>query len=649
MNPDSYAAAFVLIDCALAFVFYGAAGIIVWKGRREQIAWLAALALVTYGTTFPILVYMVSKGHLLLEQWTHAVDTIGWLSLFLFFLLFPNGRFSPSWTSFIYIPFMILELAGLIFRHSWIDLQMWSGSARILVYAAAILTMIVSQVYRYRRLSTSTERQQTKWVVFGVSISFAGFIGVSAFFVYPAFAVVPMTYILLNTALHLFVAIIPVSLTFSVLRKRLWDIDPLVNRTLVYGALSLLIILLYAGTVLYLSRLFRSEGNFLISLTAASLVAVAFVPLKARLQKMVNRWLNGRHDDPYAVLVELSNHLTKPIDPERTLDVVAATVRDALRLPYASVALRLDGQNALMAVSEKNKYELYEFPVIHGGEEQGTLMLSSRSAGEGFTAEDRKLIDVLLRQVGPILQNVRMTIGMKLLAKDLQVSREKLVLAREEERLQIRRNLHDDLAPRLMSLAFNVAAAEQYIRKSPDTAIDLLGELRKTIRTTVDDIRTMVHDLRPPTLDEFGLLGSIQARMDELFQASGQTAAAMQEVPAQVSLLAPRELPALPAAVEVAAYRIVTESLVNVAKHAKATQCAVHISIEAAHALLIEVTDNGVGLPAFIRPSGSGGIGLTSIRDRAAELGGSCMFERLESGGTRVKATLPFEKKGETT
>lgn len=213
---------------------------------------------------------------------------------------------------------------------------------------------------------------------------------------------------------------------------------------------------------------------------------------------------------------------------------------------------------------------------------------------------------------------------MQLLAHDLQESLEKLVLAREEERLQMRRNLHDDLAPRLLSLSFNVAAAEQYIQKIPDLAIKLLGDLRSVIRKTVDEIRTMVHDLRPPTLDEFGLLGAIRARIEDVQKtvAQQEKTTNTRDHSLQIKLHAPEPLPDLPAAVEVAAYRIITEALVNVVKHAKASQCVINITANSEGLLIIEVTDDGIGLPFHIKPSGRGGIGLTSIRERTGELGG---------------------------
>lgn len=641
LTLDSYAVVLVMMDCGLAFLFYTGAGIILWKSGRGRLGKLAVLALVAYGTTFPSLVYLSSEGSKVLQKWPDGISTIGWMTLFLFFLLFPSGKLAPSWTFFVWIPFSVVQLASLLFPDTSFNLHHWSGTARILYYLTAIGSIIYSQIYRYRNVSNAEQRQQTKWVVYGVTISFLGFFGISAFFVSDA-AFSPVSYIYLTVALHIFVAIIPLTLAFAILRHRLWDIDPLVNRTIVYGMLSLAIVLVYSASVLYLSSVFRTEKSYIISLIATSIVAILFAPLKQWLQRIVNRLMKGRHDDPFAVLVELGDSLIKPMAPERVLGTVARTIQDALRLPHVGISIGMNGQETMAISVGEKKYDVHVFPLIHSGEELGTLLLSSRSLGEAFSTEDSKLLDILLRQVVPIAKNINMTAGMERLAKDLQESRERLVLAREEERRQIRRNLHDDLAPRLMSLAFNVAAAEQYIRKSPDTAIELLGELRQVIRTTVNEIRTMVHDLRPPTLDEFGLLGSIEARIDEILKTSGQMAATLHNDPICVKLHVLEELPSLPAAVEVAVYRIVTESLVNVIRHAEATACDVYIRLTPAQELQVEVLDNGKGIPLPIKQSGNGGIGLTSIRERAGELGGQCIFERLETGGTRVMALLPL-------
>ncbi|MGJ7909921.1 histidine kinase [Neobacillus sp. LXY-1] len=636
LTPDSYAGLFVFIETIFALLFYVAAVIIFIKNRQKLMGLLAVLSLVAYGTTYTSLVYLASEGTNYAAV-PEAIGPVGRMALFLFFLLFPNGRLVKKWTLFVFIPFCAIQIVSLSLPNTSFYLLHWPSSIRLAYYLTMMFVTIYSQIYQYKNISSTIQRQQTKWVVYGFAISLIGSIIVSGFFVYPVLAADPIYYVYLSAFLYTVVAIIPLTLSFAVMRHRLWEIDPLVNRTIVYGLLSLSVILLYSFLVMYFSSLFKTDHSYLVSFVATAIVAVVFSPLKERLQRIVNRFLKGRHDDPYSILQELGEQLIKPIAPEQMLDVVIETIQNALRLPYTSITVGINGKETIVIEAGKLKFDLHSFPIVHGGEELGTLHLSSRSAGEAFSPEDDKLIEVLLRQTGPILQNAKMTLGMKLLAKDLQASREKLVVAREEERLTIRRNLHDELAPKLMSLAFNVAAAEQYIEKNPVKAKGLLESLRQVIRQTVEEIRTMVHGLRPATLDEFGLLGAIRVRVNEIKNMP----TIMGAEPLQVILHVPDTLPVLPAAVEVAAYRIITESLVNVKRHSKASTCSVFLKITATYAQ-IEITDNGIGMPEKLKPAANGGIGLTSIRERAMELGGSCEWERVETGGTRVKAMLPL-------
>ena len=281
-------------------------------------------------------------------------------------------------------------------------------------------------------------------------------------------------------------------------------------------------------------------------------------------------------------------------------------------------------------------------PIIHRGEELGTLHIASRSPGETFTLEDSKFLDVLLRQAGPIVENVNMTLGMKLLAQDLQESREKLVLAREEERRQIRKNLHDDLAPRLAALALNAATAQKYVVKQPDTAIEMLADLRQVIRSRwMKSVPWSMTCVRPRWMS-WDLSGRSRSGSPCYTKPAMLLADEAGATPLSVELHAPQPLPSLPAAVEVAVYRIVTESLVNVIKHAKASPVpsgwTSHLPTSCGWKswIMAHLSPLGSGI------SGSkGGIGLVSIRERAAELGGHCTIERLENGGTRVIGCAP--------
>jgi signal transduction histidine kinase len=213
------------------------------------------------------------------------------------------------------------------------------------------------------------------------------------------------------------------------------------------------------------------------------------------------------------------------------------------------------------------------------------------------------------------------------LSADLQRSRERLVSAREEERRRLRRDLHDGLGPQLASLTMTAEAARDLISTDPRRAEELLAGVMERAQDAVSDVRRLVYELRPPALDALGLLAALRAYADHHTEGG-----------IRVTVESPGALPPLPAAVEVAAYRIAMEALNNVARHASARNCKVGLSLdEGAGMLALEVSDDGRGIEGDYEP----GVGLSSMRERAEELGGSCTIEALPSGGTRVTALLP--------
>nr|WP_255570774.1 sensor histidine kinase [Cohnella sp. CFH 77786] len=252
---------------------------------------------------------------------------------------------------------------------------------------------------------------------------------------------------------------------------------------------------------------------------------------------------------------------------------------------------------------------------------------------------------MLVRQAGAVVQSATASLDLIRAAEDLRESRERLVLAREEERRRLRGNLHDDLAPRLAALAFTASAAETLLESDPARTKTILAELQTVIRSSVADIRRLVHDLRPPSLDELGLVGAIRERIHDLTRPLAQRSGEAGSSATEFRLSAPDALPALPAAVEVAAFRIVTEAMVNVVRHSGASSCEVRISYdrEPERALTLEVADDGGGVGDRRRSlPGPGGIGLQSMRERAEELGGWFRIENAEPSGTRVSARLPL-------
>jgi signal transduction histidine kinase len=254
------------------------------------------------------------------------------------------------------------------------------------------------------------------------------------------------------------------------------------------------------------------------------------------------------------------------------------------------------------------------------------LLLGPRAPGESFSSADRRLLDDLAREAGVAVHAVRLTTNLQKMTADLQHSRERLVTTREEERRRLRRDLHDGLGPTLASLSQLIDTARVLVARDPDAAVTLLGDVKDQIKLTITDIRRLVYALRPPVLDELGLVSAIGEHIGRYNQPNGL----------QVSINAPDHLPLLPAAVEVAAYHIALEALTNVARHANAQTCCIRLSLESG--LCLEITDDGDGLPADFHT----GVGLTSMRERAAELGGEFKIEPGTTHGTRVWARLPL-------
>jgi len=260
-------------------------------------------------------------------------------------------------------------------------------------------------------------------------------------------------------------------------------------------------------------------------------------------------------------------------------------------------------------------------PLIYQHEPVGHLRVAQRSPDEPFTPAERRLLEDIAHQAGLAVHAVRLT-------ADLQRSRERLVTTREEERRRLRRDLHDGLGPQLASYTLKLEAARDSVQPNPERATALLNDLLGKSQTIIADVRRLVYGLRPPALDELGLSGAIHE-----FAAQSETNGT------HIAVSAPQELPPLPAAVEVAAYRIVQEAVNNVIRHAQAKTCGITLSLtQEPMELSVVIRDDGVGLT----PAPRAGVGLNSMRERAAELGGACVIEAMPEGGTRVTAKLPM-------
>ena len=547
-------------------------------------------------------------------------------------LVFPEGRLlSPRWRPALWVALAFIPLSvagwafipqtmGTLFRdlpdpYTVPRLTRLFEAIQILAVAcgvAAATSAAVCVTKRWRQ-ADRIGRQQLKWFLAVLPVMAASIITTLALPgpVSVAGGLVAGT-------------LLPIAIGVAVLRYRLYEIDILLNRAVLYGSLTAGVAGVYLAVVVIARSLFGVQGRGLtVQVIATVLAAAALWPLHDRVQRRVDRLFYGDRGAPYEALARLGRRVEEAADTETALSSVVKTIADSLRLPYAALELRLsDGWSPAAAYGEASS-EVVAFPLNSQHETVGRLLVGTRAPGEQLGPDDERLLADLARQAGPATHAVA-------LRRALDASRAGLVTAREEERRRIRRDLHDGLGPTLAGLTLGLDTARSRSAGQPEL-LELLGKLKVETQRAVTDVRRIVYGLRPPSLDELGLAGSLREEVGRL----------QLEAPAlTVTLDAPAEgLDDLPAAVEVACFRIVTEALTNVARHARATHCSVRIKLN--HGLHVDVDDDGVGLPEGWRA----GVGITSMRERVTELGGELGIEPGVPHGTRITARLPAQEK----
>jgi signal transduction histidine kinase len=424
------------------------------------------------------------------------------------------------------------------------------------------------------------------------------------------------------TAFWLSLSFLAGTIAIAILRHQLFGLDVYVNRALVYAALTLVLGALYVLAVLGFGRLLGQQVNLGVALPATALVAVAFQPLRGWLQQSVNRLLHGQRDEPYAAISTLGRRLGQAMDSSEVLPTMVETIAGALRLPYVAVELTGAGDEPAAAHGTPAAGIALRLPLIHSGERIGTLVVGARAHGEALGDADRRLLGDFAHHAAAAARAVALT-------GELQRSREQLVTTREEERRRLSGDLHDGLGPTLAGALLTIEAARESLARNPAGVDLLLDRAAASIESTVADVRRLVYGLRPPVLDQLGLVGALRQQMSALSSgADGQFTCDVD---------APDPMPPLPAAAEVAAFRIAQEALTNVARHANARTASVRIAVD--ESLHLEIRDDGRGLPTDRRHAG---VGLTSMHERTAELGGSFALSSSPNGGTVVSVQLPL-------
>lgn len=577
------------------------------------------------------------------------LNGVRFVSLILMVFYFPDGKTYPRWLHYIATPYMLLALliglasvVGMPYiyfnpnsgRETFANplfipalqapgqlLSSFSGLSALVV----IPLLFISPILRFRAADYQV-RQQLKWMLFGAVIPFTQlmiFMSVTLGFASTeadnqAMAVVRFIY-------GLYLALFPaVAVGNAILRHRLYDIDIIINRTLVYSTLTALVIGIYVLVVGTMGAVFQSSGSFLTSLTATGVVAVSFHPLRERLQYLVDHYVYGERNNPYAVISSLSQRLETITAPGTLLPGIAETVAQALKLPFVSIALKSGAEFKTDAVygQPADRGQITALPLTYGQEIVGQLVIGQTAGDKPLDASQHQLLANIARQAGTAAHAVQLSI-------DLQQSRQQIVTAREEERRRLRRDLHDGLGPALAAHTIKAGAARALIENNPQAADAILSELETNLSNSLTDIRRLVYNLRPPALDQLGLIGALNDFIQQCNQRGNAATVFILQSPAQLSELS--------AAVEVAAYRIVQEAVNNVIHHAHARGC--QVKIETNGQLVIHIQDDGIGLPS---PQNHG-VGLHSMRERSEELGGHFSIQNRPGGGTEVQVWLPLQ------
>jgi two-component system NarL family sensor kinase len=448
-----------------------------------------------------------------------------------------------------------------------------------IVYLAAVVNMIL----RFRRGDERT-RRQLLWVLLALLVV----VVISALD-----PLLPDSYLSI-----LPFALIPLAILVAIFRHGLFDIRLVFSRSLLYVLLTAAAVGAYLTVVTVLGQALTSVALGP-SVVATLLVAVAFNPVRVWLQDRVDRIVYGARRDPVRAMAEVGARLGGS-----GLDDVLAALCRTMRLPYAAV---VDG-GTVVAAHGPAPGDTATIVMPHG-----ELVVGLRYGESRLDPADERVLTLLAAPIG--------------LAGELARSRERTISAREEERRRLRRDLHDGLGPVLTGVVLHAEAALRLVRADPARSEELLGGLRDQTTAALEDIRRLVYDLRPPSLDSLGLVGALQEYAMVLSRRTDGE-------PLAVSVEVAGPLDDLPAAAEVAAYRIVTEALTNVTRHSRASAAVVSLA-RADGALRVAVHDDGAN-PGGWPP----GVGLTSIRERAAELGGHCTIEGDQAGG-RIDVWLP--------
>jgi signal transduction histidine kinase len=593
----------------------------------EQPGWVPVVAV---PVTFLILLF--PDGHLPSPRWRWFARIIGVGLVFIFFAILVGpgpieGGTLPGAPNPLGIeslrPFLSFALAS------------------ILIIPIGAVGSLLSLVLRFRR-STGVERLQLRWLVTAAGIVAvvysAGILASLGGEWAGASETNPGWLNVLQSISVISFGLIPIAIGVSVLRYRLFDIDVVVNRALLFGALAIFITAVYVAIVAGVGALVGGRASPVLSAAAAAVVAVAFQPARRRAQHLADRLVYGKRATPYEVLSEFSDRVGNAYASEELLPRMARALASGTGAARTDVWVRVgdrlrseatwpedaptaDAMVAASADPRSSSTSIFE-PVRHQGELLGGLSIEKKP-GDAITATEEKLVRDLAAQAGLVMRNVALTEQLRDHIQQLRASRQRLVTAQDEERRRLERNLHDGAQQQLVALAVKLRLAEQLAERDPPEAKALLSDLRSEAGDALENLRDLARGIYPPLLADKGLVAALES----------QTRKSV--VPVTIES---NGIGRYPQEAEAAVYFSCLEALQNVAKYASASRATVSLS-DGDGRLRFEVSDDGVGFEPSAAPRGSG---LQGIADRLAALDGEVEIRSTPGAGTTVAGALPL-------
>jgi signal transduction histidine kinase len=614
---------------------------------RNPLGWILILAglglgVSTFGGAYAAYSLLIEPGSLAAPyafawvsnwSWTLGVGLLPFL-----LLLFPTGvlhsrRWRPVfWGATFFAAVMVLTAligSALNWSQPFLEVETFDPLLEGVLVGAVYGTLgfsvlgVVSQFLRLRQ-AQGEERQQLKWFVTAMAMFVTALVVTS---VEENAALLPLLSV---TTLFLYA-----SIAIAILKYRLYDIDVVINKALVFGALAAFFTLVYIALVVGIGTLIGSRSSTVLTIAAAVLIAVAFNPVRERARHLANRLVYGKRATPYEVLSHFAERMAGTYSAEDILPRLARILGEGTGASRAEVWLRV-GSEARLAASwpagdgiretlPLRGGELPEIPgatssvpVRHQGESLGALSIA-KPPSEALTPTEEKLVADLAGQAGLVLRNVR-------LIEELRASRQRLVAAQDEERRRLERNIHDGAQQQLVALQIKLGLVETILERDPEKALSLVGDIKRGVNETLEDLRDLARGIYPPLLADQGLMAALEAQ------------ARRAAVPVVIE---GQGLRRYSPAIEAAVYFCTLEALQNVAKYAAAASVTVRLAASDGE-LRFEVIDDGRGFD----PSATGhGTGLQGMADRLDALGGTLAVRSSPGSGTTLEGVLPVARR----